>query len=778
MAGRGVGRGRGTAGRRRGPVVRSGLSGAWPGGVRARAERVSLAKGPASGELGYAGLPSFGGIASSEVDPILAWKLPNRWDTIRSMDGDPDVLAVFRAMALPILAVPLLVEPASDRPEARAMAEFIERDLNNMTIALARHRAQTLKAPRWGNRIFETVFTRGEDGLYHLRKLALRPSGTISIWHLDDNGGPDGVTQVLGDGRTVRLGMDRILGFVFGESDLGLVGEPLTRAMYGPWLLKTRLAQVGAAAAERHGMGLPTLRYTGNVADNRDRYESMLMGIHAHQKAFMLLGEGVDSMDDFEIKGITGSVLDPLAQMEYHRRACYVVGMAQHMLLGAESSGSYALSADQSSNFLMAEQALMADLEDTYNRYLLPRWVGYNWPAVAADDMPRFRHGTLARKDVKAWFESLTLAVAAGVSLDSGAVNDMARDLLGIVQPDDTGEDEDIAPVQDVNAPDEVASDDAAAPAPDEKLARKLWPVAKAGAVGLADGRPSLKILEDAGIVVRFVELAARMDRRAAELDDKIGPLQKKQAKRVGVAVGKLIKAGDPDALAEWLADPRNIPSDEESDAIETVLRECYEDGWRDAWGELAQQRIQPEPIDDESKDRDRSLLALLALMAGRELASRMGGRVGYEAFGQLNAGKLDAGRLLGAALGDALLGEGRKPSERRFSDLALRVTNKSLGMGRGTLLARAEAAGLLVGAVWSTMLDPSVCVYGEGDCASLEGVIFDTMADAPPIPNPGCLGADRCRCILVPMANPDRRLPVPEGADAPQIEPMDDIEW
>lgn len=733
---------------------------------------VALASKTPSEELGHAGVPTFGGMVSTEVDPVLAWKVPERWTTIAATDGDPDVLAVFRAISLPILATPLVIEPGSDRPEDREIAEFIERDLNNMTVSLAKHRAQSLRSPRWGNRIFETVFTRGDDGLYHLRKLASRPSSTIIHWHLDDHGGPDGVTQVLPDGKTVRLDMDRLLVFVYGEADLGLIGEPLTRAMYGPWMLKTQLAKVGALAVERHATGIPTIRYTGNKRDIRDRYESMLMGVHAHQKAFMLLAEGIESMGDFAIKGVEGSVLDPMEQMEFHRRGVYSAGMAQHMLLGAESTGSYALSADQSSNFLMAEQALLTEQEDTYQRYLIPRWVGYNWPAIPADRMPRVKHGPLARRDVKGWFDALTLAINAGVRLDRDAVDKMAIDLLGVSQPDEP--EAEIAGVQDVNAPDEMQGDDAPAEAPAAALSsrRRTFPGFGSGRRATAADpvnleRASVQMIADRGVVIRFVELADRMDKRAEELDRKLTDLQRKAAKRLSGKVAKLIKDGDPEALTEWLADPDNTPSGEEEAAIEAALRDVYEDGYGDVWDELSQQRVQPERIEPDRLNRDRGWLAALAILAGRELAGRMAERAGYEGLGQIARGKLDAGSLFTAITG---------PELTKARDLVFRIENKATGAGRTAAISAAAAAGLTEEYVWTTMLDARVCQYGEGDCASLEGTTYTDWTKAPPVPNPGCLGGDRCRCGLVAFVDPDKRLPVPEGASEPVIEPFDEV--
>jgi hypothetical protein len=151
--------------------------------VRAGLRRAALpgSPGPPTDEQGYSGTPtSRGSIIGDDLDRVAAWKVPARWTTIDKMLGDPAVAAVLWALTLPILSVPLCVEPASDDPLDADIAATIERDSDIMTRSWQEHRAEVLDYLAWGNRVFETVFEQGDDGLWHQRKLVLRRSETIA----------------------------------------------------------------------------------------------------------------------------------------------------------------------------------------------------------------------------------------------------------------------------------------------------------------------------------------------------------------------------------------------------------------------------------------------------------------------------------------------------------------------------------------------------------------------------------------------------------------------
>ncbi len=307
---------------------------------------------PPTDERGSAGVVAWGGVLSGfDQDYADAWRLLRRWDTTERMRSDPAVAAALSALTYPVLAAKLEVEPASDDPEDVRLAEFVDESLAGMTTSLARHRAEVLGFVGEGVRVFETVYERREDDYWRLRKLALRPNRTITTWHVDDTGGPDGVSQILADGRTEKLEMDRLLAFTHLGDRPSLLGRPATRAMYRPWFVIDKLSRIGAIALERHGVGIPWARYVGGSDTEAKRIDRALMGLHANEQSFFRVD---DQVPEWGVKGVEGTVMDPVAFMEYQRRDLFLAPLAQFLALGTDGVGALSLSQDHSSFFMQA----------------------------------------------------------------------------------------------------------------------------------------------------------------------------------------------------------------------------------------------------------------------------------------------------------------------------------------------------------------------------------------------------------------------------------------
>ncbi len=336
-----------------------------------------------------------------------------------------------------------------------------------MTTALARHRTEVLGFVGEGVRVFETVYERREDDYWHLRKLALRPNKTIAFWHVDDTGGPDGVSQLKPDGRPERLEMERLLVFTHLGDGPSLLGRPTTRAMYRPWWLIDKISRVGAIAIERHGVGIPWARYEGGSDTEARRVDNALMGLHANEKSFFRVD---DQVTEWGIKGVEGTVMDPVPFMEYQRRDLFLAPLAQFLALGTDGVGSLSLSQDHSSFFMLALKFLVTEIEDAYNAFLVPRLVGYNW-SVPADRLPRVKHGTIDQRNVGEWAAAVAQVVAAGVELPGEELSRTAARLLGLTVPDEADQPApDVADVNDPNAPEVGAAAGGAANGTDQAV--------------------------------------------------------------------------------------------------------------------------------------------------------------------------------------------------------------------------------------------------------------------------------------------------------------------
>lgn len=414
---------------------------------------------PPTDDRGSSGTVGWGGVMSSlAADYAPAWQLPRRWTTAENMRADPAVTAALAALTFPILGAALTVEGASDDPEDVKLAEFVEAGLANMTTDLSTHRMETLDSVGDGVAVFYTRYERREDDLWHLRKLKLLPNKSITEWNIDeDHGDPVGVTQTLPSGRPEVFTMDELLVFTHMRRGDSLLGRPALRAMYRPWFLIDKLSRIGAIAVERGASGTPWARYTGGSDTEARKLDRALQGLHAQERAYLRIDEDVP---DWGIKGIEGATVDAVPLMEYQRRDLFLAPLAQFLALGSDGVGSMALSGDHSGFFMLALNFIAAEIEAVYNRYLIPRWIGYNW-TVPSDRLPKVKHGAIDRRDVGAWTQAVAAMVQAGIPLPMDALAEEATRYLGITVPE--RETVAVGGTQDVNDPNAPEAEDAEA---------------------------------------------------------------------------------------------------------------------------------------------------------------------------------------------------------------------------------------------------------------------------------------------------------------------------
>lgn len=690
----------------------------------ARRGTVALKAAPA--QTGEKGAPTmvrrFGrrgtALIESEVDYLAAMQPPTRWATIPKMLADDAVGAAMRAVTLPILAAPLTVEPGARSGAGAEMAAMLQADLDGLTGGLHKHRREALGYLADGVRVFEKVFEVREDGLLHLRKLGLRPNGSIIEWMVDEHGGPVGVVQLDLNGREVELEIARLLILTNEGEGANMVGRSIFRSAYKAWWYKDKLERVVYIAAERGAVGIPVGTQVGDDTEVADAIEGILQGIRAHEAGFVRENE----LFKFRIEGLTGDRVDALPILQDFRRGVFVSVLADFLALGDGSAGSWALSRDKSSFFVMALRAIIEDLEATYNRYLVTPWVRNNWGDVPTEELPRITHGPLNTRNVGEWFQALTGAVEKGVLYPEPQMQRMAREILELPEE----------PATQPSRP--QTADDRAAQQPNEPGDK---PAALPGvnvqqAAAEAPRLESLVKIEALGIAVRFKEIEGTLDRGEAKMVEKLTRLQQKQAKRLAARGGKIVRSEAWDQLAE-----ERIPAEEEAAAIEEELLGLYEFGQEEYGRELTSQGVKPERVEEEAGLKSKAIIGAFALFAGARLADRMLNAWGAELLSSGRAGAFDQG-----ALAEALAGGVGK----LLAELARQGASLAFGQGRGDM-AQANASQI-EWEIYSTMLDSGVCDV----CAKYEGQ--GLAVDEPPkTPNPNCLGGARCRCVRIAKA-------------------------
>jgi hypothetical protein len=121
---------------------------------------------------------------------------PNRWHTAQDLLTNISIIAASVRYSLNLISRPAWrADPPSDKPEAKAMAEFVEEVINGVDTSWSRIVRRSAIYRYHGFNLQEWVAKKRDDGKIGIQSIEPRPVHTVRKWDLDDNGGVLGVVQ-------------------------------------------------------------------------------------------------------------------------------------------------------------------------------------------------------------------------------------------------------------------------------------------------------------------------------------------------------------------------------------------------------------------------------------------------------------------------------------------------------------------------------------------------------------------------------------------------------
>ena len=235
------------------------------------------------------------------------------------------------------------------------------------------------------NSIFEEVFERDEKNqLVKIRKLAPRLQRTVKKWLIDEKGGLAGIEQqayfATKDSniwKTTKIPVDKLVVFTYRQEGSNFEGDGgMLRPAYKHWFIKDKLYLIQAIGLERHALGIPVIFLPkGATTDDKNYAKHVVKTWRAHEEAGMLFPEGV-KVDTIEGKFQNQALEEAI---KHHDMEIGKSVLAQFMQLGTGTTGSWALSKDQSDLFLMSLNSVVKNLSDPMNRYVIRPWIEMNF---------------------------------------------------------------------------------------------------------------------------------------------------------------------------------------------------------------------------------------------------------------------------------------------------------------------------------------------------------------------------------------------------------------
>ena len=390
-------------------------------------------------EIGHGGTNThYGDIRADEFLRELKGKKGIR--KFREMrDNDATIGAIMYATEQVLRDVPQNVNPADDSEEAQKYADFVVEVLDDMEHTLDDHISEALSNLTYGFAIFEVVYKRRmgpdfkdkkrnskfTDGYMGVRKLASRAQWTIQEFDIDKKSGDVlGVRQdfSLNANQDNYIPRDKIVHYRTTTVNNDPSGRSILRNAYKSYTFLTNLQTIEAIAIERELHGVPVGRmpaeYLGADATDsqkslRQSFERMLRDLKLNEQGYALLpsdllldNEGKSTggvaarLMDIELIASNGTRnidVDPVIRRYQHDISRSV--MAEFLMLGSSSSGSYALSKSKTDLFLRSMESYINSVYDVLNKQLIePLWMINGFPM---EMMPKLEAGDVAPHDLK-----------------------------------------------------------------------------------------------------------------------------------------------------------------------------------------------------------------------------------------------------------------------------------------------------------------------------------------------------------------------------------------
>ena len=326
--------------------------------------------------------------------------------TYGRMRHDPKLRGVLSALTLPLMRATWAVDPLGAKgPVVARVADDLGLPIlghddkpagaRRRGVIWRRHLREALFCLIYGHMPFELRYeiVGTAPGDCHLAHLGGRMPWTIATIGLAADSTVDHIIQTT---QREPIPAGRLVWYSYGQEGANWAGISVMRPAFGAWLLKHETWRVHATSIRRFGMGVPTVTAppgstVAQVADAQAMASAMRAGDQS--------GAGLPSGFTFSLTGLTGSVPDAQAFIQYLDQQMSVMALAGVLDLGQTETGSRALGESFLDLFLLALQGLADEMATTATsgqegtKGIVTDLVDVNWgpdepcPAIVCTDV-------------------------------------------------------------------------------------------------------------------------------------------------------------------------------------------------------------------------------------------------------------------------------------------------------------------------------------------------------------------------------------------------------
>jgi hypothetical protein len=368
-------------------------------------------------ELGVTGVKRVSGYVDEEFLPALRGRKAVR--VYREMScNDSMIGALLFAIDKLLREVEWKVLPPEQSDQGAQAQEFLESCMEDMSHSWDDFISEVLSMIIYGWSWHEIVYKRRigpwekdpkkrskhTDGLIGWRKMPIRAQETLMRWSFDETGGVRAMVQMAPPKyATTVLPIEKSLLFRTSIAKGNPEGVSLLRTSYRAWYFKKRLEEFEAIGVERDLAGMPVGRVPADYltaakgtpqAKSVDAFRKMVRGVRRDENEGLVLPTQYDPdtkqpLFDFELMSSGGTrQFDTNGIINRYEQRILMAVLADFILVGHESTGSYSLHTDKTGIFRSGLNSIAKAIADTLNRYAVPRLFAVNgWKL---DELPRF----------------------------------------------------------------------------------------------------------------------------------------------------------------------------------------------------------------------------------------------------------------------------------------------------------------------------------------------------------------------------------------------------
>jgi hypothetical protein len=422
----------------------------------ARPRRISAIQNQAIGwegdstpqEIGRVGQKKYAGVFYEEFLPELSGR--RGIETYKEMASNDEIIfAMLYAIEMLLRQTKFNFEPASTKGVDKDAADFVESCINDMQYTWQDTLSEILSFLTYGWSYHEIVYKRRggrskdprysskyDDGLIGWRKLPVRAQDTLSRWQYDPvTDELQGMVQAAPPAYTeVMIPIEKALHFRTKSSKENPEGRSILRGAYRSYYFKKRIQEIEGIGVERDLAGFPVLTAPTDAdvwgegeesKDHLQRAEAVVTSIRRDSREGLVIPDGWK----LELLSAGGKRnFDTNQIIERWDKRIAMTTLSDFILLGQQSTGSYALSSDKTELFGTAMGTYLDIICDVFNTQAIPRLIDLNAEHFNGfSDYPTMTHGDVETVDLTALGQFVNQMAGCGALTPDEGLEDYLR---------------------------------------------------------------------------------------------------------------------------------------------------------------------------------------------------------------------------------------------------------------------------------------------------------------------------------------------------------------